>query len=93
MIEMLRDRVLVKPNPIRDNVTTAGIIVMASKGIVESQKQFGRAGEIVEIGPNVYDVKRGDHVLWGEFEFPRYERNGETYIILQEADITAVVEH
>lgn len=93
MLQLLRDRVQVKQVPIRDDVTSAGIIVRASKGIVDSQKQFGRQGTVVDIGPDVYDVKVGDQVLWGEFDFPRFEKSGESFIILQEADITAVVEH
>ena len=93
MLQLLRDRVQVRPVQVRDDVTSAGIIVRASKGIVDSQKQFGRQGHIVDIGPDVHDVRVGDQVLWGEFEFPRYEANGETFVILQEADITAVLEH
>ena len=93
MLQLLRDRVQVKQAPVRDDITSAGIIVRASKGIIDSQKQFGREGQVVDVGPDVFDVRVGDQVLWGEFEFPRFEKNGESFVILQEADITCVVEH
>ena len=90
MLTMLRDRVLVKP------------IIRSLSSIIEvkNTEKFN-LGTVIAIGPGGYnkdgehmplDVKPGDIVRWGEFEFPKYSYQGEVYQILQEADIAAVVE-
>ena len=93
-LQLLRDRIQVLPDQIRDNVTSAGIIVAASKGIVQSQTQLGRSGTVFAIGEAVDQdqLKPGDRVLWGEFEFPEYVDGGTRYLIMQDADICAVLE-
>lgn len=92
MLHLLRDRIQVLPSPMRENITSAGILVKSSHGIVESQKQFGREGEVVAVGVDVHELQVGDRVIWGEFDFPKYEEGGKTYLVLQEADICAVLE-
>lgn len=90
MLTMLRDRVLVKP------------IVRSLSSIIEvkNTEKFN-LGTVIAVGPGAYnkdgehmpmDVKPGDTVRWGEFEFSTYVKDGEKYTILQEADIAAVVE-
>ena len=96
MLHLLRDRIQVLPDPVRDDVSTAGILIAASKGIVDSQKQFGRKGTVVAVGAGIDgdQLKAGDRILWGEFLFPEYrvDGRGDTYLIMQDADITAVLE-
>lgn len=93
-LQLLRDRIQVIPDPERDDVTQAGIIVKVA-GTIESQRHMGRTGEVVAIGEDVDpdDVKPGDRIIWGEFDFPKYEENGKKYLILQDKDICAVLEH
>lgn len=93
-LQLLKDRIQVLPDSIRDDVSSAGIVIASSKGIVSSQAQFGRAGTIISVGADVDkdQLKPGDRVLWGEFEFPEYHSGGVRYLILQDADICAVVE-
>jgi co-chaperonin GroES (HSP10) len=93
-LNLLRDRIQVLPDPVRDDISAAGIIIKASKGIVDSQKQFGREGVVVAAGPDIdpEQLKVGDRILWGEFSFPEYHEDGVTYLVLQDKDVTAVLE-
>lgn len=93
-LQLLRDRIQVLPDPVRDDVTTAGILIAASKGIVTSQEQFGRKGTVVAVGEDIDadQLRVGDRILWGEFSFPEYTENGTRYVVLQDKDITGVIE-
>lgn len=90
----MRDRILVLPDPSRDDITAAGIIVRARQGIHESQKQFGKTGTVVAIGEAVDadQLKPGDRILFGEFSYPEYRENHTAYLILQDADVCGVIE-
>ena len=89
-MQPLRDRMFVLPARERDNITAAGIIIGARKGIHESQTQLGLECLVMAVGPEVDQdqVKPGDTVLIGEFEFPKY---GD-YLVIQDADIVGVVQ-
>lgn len=93
-LSLLRDRIQVLPDPVRDDVSSAGIVIAASKGIVDSRVQFGRRGTVIAVGADIdqEQLKPGDVVLWGEFTFPEYREDGVTYAILQDKDLTAVME-
>jgi chaperonin GroES len=90
MLKMLRDRVMVKP------------IERKASQIIETvlHERFN-LGEVIAVGPGKLskrgnpiplDVKPGDIVRYGEFQFPEYREAGIKYQILQEADIAAIVE-
>ena len=93
-LHLLRDRIQVLPDPVRDDVSSMGIVIAASKGIVDSRAQFGRKGTVIAVGEDIDadQLKAGDRILWGEFVFPEYREDGVTYAILQDKDITAVLE-
>lgn len=93
-MHLLRDRILVLPDKVRDDVSAAGILIAASKGIVESQAQFGRCGTVIAVGDAVdqEQLKAGDRVLYGEFAFPECDHEGQKHIILQDADVCGVIE-
>lgn len=94
MIRPLHDRIAVVPDIWRDDVTSMGIIVRANEKIGTSQLQLGRAGTVVAIGPDVDrdQLKPGDRVLFGEWEYPETHQNGQRYLVMQDADIVGVVE-
>lgn len=91
-LHLLRDRIQVLPDRVRDDVSSAGIVIAASKGIVDSQKQFGRKGTVVAIGADIDgdQLPVGTQILWGEFLFPEFHEDGVTYLVLQDKDVTAV---
>ena len=82
MLKMLRDRVLVKPHVRRmsDIIDTSMV------------REKANLGEVASVGPLAKDIEVGQIVRWGEFTFPPYKEDGVDYLILQQADIAAVVE-
>ena len=88
----LRNFIVVRQDATRDDVSPTGIVIAASKGIVESQRQLGRRGIVVAVGPDVTELAEGDRVLYGEFEHRRYREGGVEYQMLQDADIVGVIE-
>lgn len=87
--ELLRDHILVLPDPLRDDVTTAGIIVKVSTDIA-SQRQLGMTGTVVQVGPDVDcdQLKPGDRIVYGEFMHPRFGK----HLVLQDKDVVGVIE-
>ena len=81
MLQMLRDRILVKPR----------VRSLSDVLIVNNTEKLNQ-GEVVSVGPLALDVQPGDQIKYGLFEFPTYVEAGVTYQILQEADVAAVVE-
>lgn len=88
-IRMLRDRILVLPIERK----------LSSIIEVKNTEKFN-LGTVIACGPgkeingrvHPMDVKVGDTIRWGEFDFPSYEENGVKYQIIVEADVAAVVE-
>lgn len=92
-LNLLRDRIQVLPERVRDDVSSSGIVIAASKGIIDSRVQFGRKGTVIAVGADIdtAQLQPGDIVLWGEFTFPEYREDGSTYAILQDKDLTGVM--
>lgn len=84
MLKPLRDRVVVRPQ-----------VRQLSELIHVVNREPFNEGTIVAIGPDVYDVKPGDFVKYGNGDYlnwPVHTIDGQDYQIIQEADIAAVVE-
>lgn len=83
-IRPLHDRVLVKPF----------VRILSDIIYVNNTEKFNE-GEIVAIGPDVYDIKVGDKIKYGNgtyLDWPVHHFDGQDYQIIQEADIACVVE-
>lgn len=93
-LQPLGDRVLVKPQDKKGEAKTASGIILP--GGMDEDKGAKRA-TVVAVGPGRYDdgelipvqVKEGDEVLynWGD----ELTMNGEDYVLVNEANILAVV--
>jgi len=87
-IKPLADRVLVKPAAAEEK-TVGGII------IPDSAKEKPLKGEIVAVGNGTKDeemiVKNGDTVLYGKYAGTELELEGETYLIMRQSDILAII--
>lgn len=92
-MQLMKDRILVLPDEIREDITTAGIFVNV-KTDIESQKQLGKTGTVIEVGPDVDQdqLKPGDRIIFGEFMHPKYETKGKRYLVLQDKDVVGVIE-
>ncbi|MDR1601967.1 MAG: co-chaperone GroES [Tannerella sp.] len=87
-IKPLADRVLVKPATAEEK-TSGGII------IPDSAKEKPLKGEVVATGNGTKDeemvVKSGDKVLYGKYAGTEIEWEDETYLIMRQSDILAII--
>ena len=87
-IKPLSDRVLIQPNPAEEK-TAAGLI------IPDTAKEKPLAGKVVAVGPGTSDVKMevkvGDIVLYGKYAGTEVTVEGETYLIMRQSDIFAII--
>ncbi len=93
-VHPLDDRVLLEPAEAEE--TTAGGIVLPDAAREKPQK-----GTVLAVGPGKLldsgergtpSVKVNDEVLYGKYAGTEVDVNGETYVILKESDILAIVE-
>lgn len=83
----LADRVVAK-SLVAETKTHAGIL------IAESAKEKPVVAEVTAIGDEVKTIKVGDHILYsGKYDSSKEEvkLDADTYIILKETDVLAVV--
>ena len=87
-IKPLSDRVLIQPNPAEEK-TAAGLI------IPDTAKEKPLAGKVVAVGPGTSEVKMevkvGDQVLYGKYAGTEVTIEGETYLIMRQSDIFAII--
>ena len=87
-IKPLSDRVLIQPNPAEEK-TAAGLI------IPDTAKAQPLAGKVVAVGPGTSEVKMevkvGDQVLYGKYAGTEVTVEGETYLIMRQSDIFAII--
>lgn len=93
-IKPLDDRVLVKQSE-AEEVTAGGIV------LPDSAQEKPQRGKVVATGPGkLLDsgergklcVKKGDEVFYGKYAGNEVEIDKETYVILRETDILAVID-
>lgn len=86
-VKPLADRVLVAPAPAEEKV--GGII------IPDTAKAKPLHGKVVAVGNGTKDeemiLKEGDEVLYGKYSGTELEFDGETYLIMRQSDVLAVV--
>ncbi len=87
-IKPLADRVLVKPAAAEEK-TIGGII------IPDSAKEKPLKGEVIAVGHGTKDeemhLKAGDTVLYGKYAGTELEFDGETYLIMRQSDVLAIL--
>ena len=87
-IKPLSDRVLIQPNPAEEK-TAAGLI------IPDTAKEKPLAGKVVAVGPGTSEVKMevkvSDQVLYGKYAGTEVTVEGETYLIMRQSDIFAII--
>lgn len=87
-IKPLADRVLVQPAPAEEK-TSGGII------IPDTAQEKPQKGTVVAVGAGTKDnpvtVKVGDNVLYGKYAGTELNFDGESYLIMRESDIYAVI--
>ena len=87
-IKPLSDRVIIKPLEM-DKKTAGGLLL-------PDTKEKPQEGIVINIGNGKKDepmtVKIGDHVLFSKYGGTEYKVDNETYLIMRESDIYAIIE-
>lgn len=87
-LQMIGDRVLVKPDMIEEK-TTSGIY------IPDTAKERPSRGEVISVGPGVKDVEMvvnvGDKVLFTKYGNSEITLNGQKHLIMKQNDILAII--
>lgn len=83
-LKPLADRVIIKRLEAK-NKTASGIV------LPDSAKEKPEEGEVVEVGKDVKEVKKGDKVVFSKYSPSEVKQNGEEYLIVKEEDILAVI--
>lgn len=89
----LNDRVVLKQ--LEAEETTAGGIILTTK-----EQEKPQEAEVIAVGPGAkvdgelvpVSVKVGEKVVYSKYAGMEIKNNGETYIIVKDSDILAVVE-
>ena len=93
-VKPLDDRVLVKQSQAEER--TAGGIVLP-----DTAKEKPQRGVVIAVGPGklldtgkrgAVSVTKGDEVYYGKYAGTEVKIDNETYVILREADVLAVIE-
>lgn len=94
-VRPLGDRVVVVPKEKADRVTESGIV------IPEMAQQDSQVGRVIAIGPGRMSeygvliepaVEEGDEVVFGRYAGTELEVDGRAVLVLQSADIHAVID-
>lgn len=87
-VKPLADRVMILPNP-AEEMTAGGLI------IPDTAKEKPLAGRVIAVGPGTkeveMEVKEGDQVLYGKYAGTEITVDGETYLIMKQNDILAII--
>ena len=87
-VKPLADRVLILPNPAEEK-TAGGLF------IPDTAKEKPLAGKVVAVGPGTkevqMEVKVGDQVLYGKYAGTERQFEGESYLIMKQNDILAII--
>ncbi len=94
-IQPLHDRVVVKPSEKNEEKVSASGIIIPDTG----DKEKPAKGKVIAVGPGRYDedtlipmqVKVGQTVLFSKYGYDEVKVDGETYYILSESQVLAVV--
>ena len=93
-VKPLHDHILVKPLD-EDHITASGIV------LPDTAKEKPEKGEVVAVGPGkllesgsraAISVKVGDKVMFKKYSPDEIKVDKETYLILEERDILAIIE-
>ena len=85
-IRPLGERVLIKQTK-QEEVTKSGIVLSDT---VSKEKPI--IGEVSAIGESIKEIKVGDKVIYEKYAGTEVKDNDETYLLLEEKNVLAIVE-
>lgn len=84
MLKPLADRIVLKRVE-AEQKTASGIV------LPESSKEKPEQGEVIEVGKEVKEIKKGDKVIFSKYAPSEIKINNEEYLIVKEEDVLAVL--
>ena len=85
-VQMLHDRVMIKPEKEAERTSSSGIVIPATS---DTSNQLAW-GEVCGAGHHVRTVKPGDRVLYHPDDQFEVELQGTTYLVMRERDLHAI---
>jgi len=85
-IQMLHDRVMVRPDNGGERRSSAGIVIPATAEVAKRLVW----GEVFGVGNHVRTVKVGDRVLFARDDQFEVDVQGSSYLVLRERELHAV---
>lgn len=77
----LGDKILIKIK--KSEKQTAG-------GIIIPTEKLTKDAEVIEVGPEVYDVKKGDTIMLDQLEGAEFKLDGEDYYVVVESNVVGI---
>jgi len=85
-VQMLHDRVMIRPDKESERTSSGGIVIPAT---VDDANRLAW-GEVCGVGHHVRQVKVGDRVLFHPEDQFEVELQGDNYLVMRERDLHAV---
>mgnify|MGYP003395933065 CR=1 FL=1 len=83
--------ILVQPDPEKSRVSAHGLVTPSN---IEQEKKS--VGTVIAVGPEIKDVKKGNHVIYGTYAGERIKQNEGIkeveYVLLHDDDVLAFLE-
>lgn len=83
-VQPLANRLSVKPDA-PESVSKGGIVLPTQA------QDKPTHGIVTATGPDVEEIKVGDHVMYGRYAGTEFEWENEKYVIIRETDVLAVL--
>lgn len=84
MLRPLGERVILKRTE-AETKTVSGIV------LPDSAKEKPEIGEVIEIGKEVKEIKKGDRVVFSKYSPTEIKLEGQEYLIVKEEDVLAIL--
>lgn len=85
MIKPLADKIVVKRLEAEEK-TASGIV------LPDTAKEKPEQGEVIEIGKEVNEVKKGDKVIFSKYSPTEIKVDSSEYLVIKEEEVLAVIE-
>jgi chaperonin GroES len=83
-LQPLADRIVAKPAP-AESASPAGIL------LPDQAKEKTQIAEVLAVGKDVKEVKKGDKIVHTEYGPNRFKQGTEELLIVKEEDVLAIV--
>ncbi|MDD3679178.1 MAG: co-chaperone GroES [Patescibacteria group bacterium] len=84
MLKPLADKLIVKRLEAEEK-TASGIV------LPDSAKEKPEQGEVIAVGKDVKEVKKGEKVIFGKYSPTEVKVDGAEYLVIKEEDVLAIV--